>query len=145
MSFPALPYLIDGDVRISDAQAIMCYLAMKFEPDLIGKTLQDKAKVDVLSTHIKEVKKVVTNGCYDKNVNRDAFKIICTKRMKPLVDQLGDKEFFIGDYMTYLDFIFLELCNLVNFVTEGKFKYDNENISNYMMHLNEQPSLRQYV
>mmetsp|Transcript_17876 Transcript_17876/g.12835 ORF Transcript_17876/g.12835 Transcript_17876/m.12835 type:complete len:123 (-) Transcript_17876:340-708(-) len=86
LAFPQLPYLIDGDVKIADAQAIMFYLAMKFEPDLIGKTLQDKAKVDVLSTHIKEVKKVVTNGCYDKNVNRDAFKVICTKRMKPLVD-----------------------------------------------------------
>ena len=85
MSFPALPYLIDGEVKISDAQAIMFYLAMKFEPDLIGKTLQDKARVDVLSTHIKEVKKVVTNGCYDKNVNREAFKSLdFTARAYPI-------------------------------------------------------------
>lgn len=118
---------------------------MKFEPELIGKTNEDKAKVDVLSTIIKEVKRVVTAGCYDKNANRDALKVICLKRMKPLIEQLGDNEYIIGDYLTYLDFIFLELCLLVNFVTEGEFKYHNETISNYMMRLRELPPIKGYI
>lgn len=123
----------------------MFYLAMKFEPELIGKNNEDKAKVDVLSHVIKDVKRMVTNGCYDKNANRDALKVICLKRMKPLIESLGDNEYIIGDYLTYLDFIFLELCLLVNFVTEGEFKYHNDNISNYMMRMRELPSVNEYI
>jgi len=82
LAFPALPYMIDGDVKLTDAQAIMYYLSMKYNPELIGKTIEDKARVDILSTIIKDVKKAITNNCYDRNANREALKVICTKRMK---------------------------------------------------------------
>jgi len=45
----------------------------------------------------------------------------------------------IGDYITYIDFIFLELCLMVNFITEGEFKNSNENIANYMANMRNLP------
>jgi glutathione S-transferase len=45
--FPNLPYLIDGDFKISESSAIHRYIANKSgKTDLLGKNIHDIAKVD---------------------------------------------------------------------------------------------------
>ena len=38
LPFPNLPYLIDGQVKMTETNAIMRYLATKHGPELLGKT-----------------------------------------------------------------------------------------------------------
>jgi glutathione S-transferase len=40
-AFPNLPYIIDGDVKLSETLAIMQYLANKYDRTLLGKTAAD--------------------------------------------------------------------------------------------------------
>ena len=49
LNFPNLPYMIDGKVRITESSAIYRYIVNKHCPDLAGKTIEDKAYVDMLS------------------------------------------------------------------------------------------------
>lgn len=45
--FPNLPYLIDGDFKLSESKAINLYIVKKSgKTELLGKTLQDEARVE---------------------------------------------------------------------------------------------------
>ena len=46
LDFPNMPYLIDGDVNITESKAIPIYLAGKAgKPEFLGKTMLDQARV----------------------------------------------------------------------------------------------------
>ena len=47
--FPNLPYLIDGDVIITESMAIYRYIINKYSEDLGGKNLKEKAYVDMMA------------------------------------------------------------------------------------------------
>lgn len=38
LAFPNMPYMIDGEVKITDTIAIMIYLCHKYAPELLGDT-----------------------------------------------------------------------------------------------------------
>ena len=43
---PNLPYLIDGDYKLSESSAIPVYLLNKYgKEDMLGKTVEDKGRV----------------------------------------------------------------------------------------------------
>ena len=44
MPFANLPYLIDGDYKLSETYAVHNYIALKYCPSLIGETPQEKAR-----------------------------------------------------------------------------------------------------
>ena len=47
LDFPNLPYLVDGDLKISESEAIERYIIAKSgHKDLLGKNAHDAAKVD---------------------------------------------------------------------------------------------------
>lgn len=48
LDFPNLPYFIDGEVKITEHMAIHQYIADKYMPSLLGRTIEEKATVDML-------------------------------------------------------------------------------------------------
>ena len=44
MEFGNLPYIIDGDVKLSETMGIMGYIAGKWKPEVCGRTPQKKAE-----------------------------------------------------------------------------------------------------
>lgn len=64
LDFPNLPYFIDSDAKITEHMAIHQYIADKWMPELLGRTLEEKAQVDMLAGIIWDLKKTATMGCY---------------------------------------------------------------------------------
>lgn len=46
LTMPDLPYFIHGDIKMTEHDAIMRYLAKTYKPDLLGKTIKDQTLVD---------------------------------------------------------------------------------------------------
>jgi glutathione S-transferase len=55
LDFPNLPYLIDGDFKLTESGAIQRYIIMKSGHDeLLGKNAKDRARVDSLLGTLKD-------------------------------------------------------------------------------------------
>lgn len=71
LDFPNLPYLIDGDVQITESSAIFRYITNQYaSSDFGGKTDDDKAHVDMMFGVVSDIKSAATGHCYgsgDKN------------------------------------------------------------------------------
>ena len=44
-----MPYLIDGDFKLTESKSIMKYVAKKYDPSLLGSTPEQYAKADMMS------------------------------------------------------------------------------------------------
>ena len=65
LDFPNLPYLIDGDVKLTESQAIARYISGKYRPELLGKTLEDRANVDMLYSISNDARSATYNMAYE--------------------------------------------------------------------------------
>jgi glutathione S-transferase len=66
LDFPNIPYLIDGDFKLTESTAIAKYIPhLSGHTDLLGKTAEDQGKVDsilgVFSDAFKEIPSLLWN------------------------------------------------------------------------------------
>ena len=104
--FPNLPYLIDGDFKITESAAVAKYIVKRSgKTDLLGKTVEDMGRVEniagVFNDAIKEL-----SGLYF-NKEHETAKIEVLEKARPklnyIKDFVGDREHIMG-YLTILDF-----------------------------------------
>uniref|UniRef100_A0A8B9LM54 glutathione transferase n=1 Tax=Astyanax mexicanus TaxID=7994 RepID=A0A8B9LM54_ASTMX len=62
MDFPNLPYLEDGDRKISQSNAIMRYIGRKH--NLCGETEDEKVRVDILENQAMDFRNGFVMLCY---------------------------------------------------------------------------------
>jgi hypothetical protein len=65
LDFPNLPYLFDGDVKITESSAMMRYITNQYGgKDFGGKTDADKARADMIFGVVFDIKNAATGHCY---------------------------------------------------------------------------------
>lgn len=108
--FPNLPYLIDGDFKLTESAAIAKYVINKSgKTDLLGKDLHDQGTLEnligVFNDALKEVRSLFFNKDYE------TVKIESLEKARSKFDYIkhfiGDKEFALG-YLTLVDFLLAE-------------------------------------
>ena len=64
--------------------------------------------------------------------------------MKAIVNFLGDKQFLVGDQVTYVDFTLFEMCDLMNWISEGQLFEQNPTLQAYWQRVRDLPGLQEY-
>jgi len=79
-------------------------------PDMLGKTVADRAKLTMLQGIIWEVKKAATMGCFT-NDDKQSLGQETLMKMGKLADYMEKMKgpYLIGEYVSYLDFYMYEL------------------------------------
>ena len=145
MEFPNLPYLIDGDFKMSETIPIHKYIADKWNPELCGKDAQTKAHANMLGNVLNEIKNAVTGPCYGSgDIEAIKKEIAEGAKLQKVVEFLGGKKFLTGDDVTWVDFYFVEMIELMSKQHEGLFeKYPT--LKTYRESVFALPKLAEYL
>ncbi len=124
LDFPNLPYLIDSPLKITESLAIMRYICHKFEPKLLGTTLEEWAYVDMLAGVLYDLIQAKGDIMYSPDptkVPQRRFDSL-NATVKRFAEMLNTKKFLAGDKLTYVDFIAAEALESINDLIEPIFK-----------------------
>jgi glutathione S-transferase len=112
-----LPYLIDGDVKLTESKAILKYIARKHDKRLLGKDEIEFGIAEMLSRIHDQIESELANHSYRLGDSDDLQHFIDQKATQ-LDTFLGSRQFFVGDNVTYVDFCMFELLDYMNFLTK---------------------------
>ena len=87
---------------------------------MLGSTAAEVGRVGMLANYVHELKMKATGPCY---MTGDTEAIIedCEPRLAKLVEVMGSSEWIAGNNITWLDFYFAELLDMLNAVSDGLF------------------------
>ncbi|KAM9475312.1 glutathione S-transferase Mu 4-like [Clarias gariepinus] len=110
MDFPNLPYLEDGERKIAQSNAILRYIARKH--NLCGKTEDEIVRVDILENQAMDFRNGFVMLCYfDFESKKQSYLEALPGILKQFSDFLGERKWFAGDKITFVDFIMYELLD----------------------------------
>jgi glutathione S-transferase len=144
LNFPNLPYLIDGDVRITQSLAIMRYLARKYK--LTGNTEDEQIRISLAEQQLKDNNTAFVRICYDTNFETlkiDYFKQL-PQTLELLSKFLGDRPYFAGESLTYVDFLAYEYLDQQKlFAPDVVSKF--ENLVQFLARFELLPTIAKYM
>jgi len=108
LDFPNLPYLIDGDVKLTQSSTIARYLARKHGLD--GANEAEKHRADLALDQLADFRSQYVGLCYNPNheeLKGDFLKVL-PEKLKAFSDFLGENPFFAGKGVTFADFFIYE-------------------------------------
>uniref|UniRef100_H2ZPT7 glutathione transferase n=1 Tax=Ciona savignyi TaxID=51511 RepID=H2ZPT7_CIOSA len=118
--YPNLPYLTDGDVKVSESWAIMKYLARKFKV-LGAANEEEQIKCDVAEGVVQDFRSNFTSMCY--NPEFDSLKANYLSELPAKLTlfekNLAHGGWLIGSKLTYVDFALCEILDHIRLCFPG--------------------------
>ena len=144
MHFPNLPYFMDGDLKISETQAIFQYIASEYGPALAGTSNKQRAEINQLGGILHDLKSWLARNCYQPDFHEKKDSVVNeAKEWLAYVGRfLGDKQFLFGDQITWPDFIFFESLEMVNAFTPGSAHAAGEKLEQFRARMAALPQLQ---
>ena len=142
--WPNLPYMIDGDVKLVESNAILRYIARKH--DMCGKTDEEKSQVDMLEMIVFTLRNGFVGLCYHQDCEKyrnDYVKEVKDNRLPPFSRHLGSKKWLCGDNLTYPDFHFFEMLDQ-HLLFEPTILDGLDNLKEYHKRFAELPAIKAY-
>ena len=151
--FPNLPYLKDRSTCLTESDAIMSYICLKYKkPELTGKN-EDRVEFIQINNAITDLQGKISNiiyGCKDHDDLKRSITAYFEKdgsfKVKSLERILEGKKWVLG-YMTYIDFHLAELVERysdldreVGTLTVSKC----DNLQSFLKNFLEVPQIKQY-
>ncbi|CAK8678975.1 unnamed protein product [Clavelina lepadiformis] len=115
LDLPNIPYIIDGDVKMTQGFAIMKYLGKKF--GLSPTTAEEIRRCDVVEGATRDLWIAFGMMCYDLKTFEVSKKKFLEETNPAFLEAfrnfLGDFKWVAGDKMTYMDFMLCEVLDCV--------------------------------
>jgi len=144
LDFANLPYFIDGDIKITQSNAIMRYIGRK--NDMCGKTETERVRVDIMENQLMDFRNGWVYLCYRDFVVdtlKDEYMKKLTATIKQFSDFLGTNKWLAGENITFPDFILFELLDQ-HLLMDGKLLNDHKNLQDYMQRFKDLEPIKAY-
>nr|XP_039263947.1 glutathione S-transferase Mu 2-like [Styela clava] len=108
LDFPNLPYMIDGDLKITESWAIYRYIARKI--GMTFDTPKQEAEAHMLEGIINTLRQGFTHVCYNPQFEekKDGMKESQLGKLQGFEKFLEGKKYLTGDKISHVDFAFYE-------------------------------------
>jgi len=114
LPFPNLPYLIDGQTKLTQSGAIMKYFARKH--GLVATNEKDLQEQDMLEGVFSDIRMAWGMLCYGAKDFETEKMPYRQDKLQPTLKQfdewLSKKEYLVGNKLSYSDFIFFEIVDV---------------------------------
>ncbi|UJR18103.1 hypothetical protein I4U23_005003 [Adineta vaga] len=151
LDFPNLPYLIDGDLKLTQSTAILYYLGRKFQ--LMGSNPKEEALIIMLCEQAYDLRLKFIMLCYSSNGNspneqNNFIKTTLTEYLEQFDRYFNENtsQFAVGDRPTVADFqLFYCIDCACSFdgsqVLLDKYTY----VKAFLQRIRELPELKDYI
>ncbi|XP_042318713.1 glutathione S-transferase Mu 4-like [Sceloporus undulatus] len=110
--FPNLPYLIDGERKITQSNAILRYIARKHK--MCGVTEEEIIRMDILENQVMDFGNDLARICYSPDFEKlkPAYIEQLPGKLKLFSQFLGDRKWFAENKITYVDFLAYDVLDV---------------------------------
>ncbi|XP_048353091.1 glutathione S-transferase 2-like [Sphaerodactylus townsendi] len=111
LDFPNLPYLIDGETKITQSNAILRYIGRKH--NMCGESEEELIRVDMFENHIMDFRMAFARICYSPDFEKlkPEFLEQLPGKLKQFSQFLGERKWFAGKKITYVDFLAYDILD----------------------------------
>ena len=112
LDFPNLPYLIKGDIKITESSAIIRFIG-GMKPELLGNNEKDRAHVDMIMSMLDDIHNPTFSLFFSPNYEQAKGGLYDNKlkpKIKDLIKFIDGKKFSFN-YPTIVDFKIAEAVN----------------------------------
>jgi len=144
LDFPNLPYLIDGDVRLTHHITIMRYLGRKF--DLVGSTCEEIRRVELAEQQLVDFRAGWVRLTYSSKFEEEkgAYHAAMIKHLDAFSKFLGDRPYFAGDKLTYVDFLVYDVVGQHN-VFYPNLSKEYPKLAEFLARIEALPTMKAYL
>ena len=145
LDYPNVPYLFDGDFKITESGAILRYICGKYKPELLGTTLQEKAIVDMTYGVLWDLWNAKARLMYQGKdfQGSEGLKNTMKNKLTYLNNFLEKNKYLAGDKITYPDFLLIESLESINDFLEPVFD-EYPNLKRHFEAICEIPTIKKY-
>lgn len=147
LDFPNLPYLIDGNLKLTQARTILSHLGRKFH--LMGSTEEETSMIELLIDQSNDLRQELNNVCY-RAINFEAVrKKFCDETLPIYLKMFEDfftrqsKKWSVSDDLTTADFQLFEYLDHCWLLTNDNWE-DYPKVLAYMKAFRELSQLKKY-
>jgi glutathione S-transferase len=111
LDFPNLPYYIDGDVKVTQSNAILRYIGRKHK--LMGETEAEAVRLDVIENAAMDFRNAAVRLFYNPDFDKlkAQYLIDLKERLELFEKYLQNKKWFVGDKISIVDFPMYEMLD----------------------------------
>nr|APH81355.1 GST Mu 3 [Tigriopus kingsejongensis] len=111
LDFPNLPYYLDGERKITQSNAILRYIARQH--DMLGQSQDECMRVDIMAEQSMDFRNGLVRLSYNQSFDqvKDDYLAALPAKLAEFVRFLGDRPWFAGESLTFVDFIMYELLD----------------------------------
>nr|XP_060629239.1 glutathione S-transferase Mu 1-like [Anolis sagrei ordinatus] len=112
LDFPNLPYLIDGERKLTQSNAILRYLARKHK--MCGETEEEIVRMDILENQIWDFRVSLGRISYNPDFEKLKPEFIeqLPWKLKLFSQFLGERNWFAENKITYIDFLAYDILDV---------------------------------
>lgn len=144
LDFPNLPYIIDGEVKLSQSWALLKYIARKARA-ANPVTDEEVLNCDIAEQAVADVNLKFNMLCYNPNFElmRDHFLAGLPELLKDFERILGERAWLAGNDLMYVDFRFAELLDHIELCYPDCF-HNLPNVKKYKTKFEKLPKIADY-